>query len=734
MIFLAPALLFGIGAVAAPIVLHLIMRRQPQLVVFPPLQFLKAKAESNRRNFRLRHLLLLLLRALLLAIVALAMARPLIPSVGFFAGGQAPVTAVMVFDTSARMDAFKPNLGKRETRLDAAKQRAMTVLAALPEGSHVWVFESRKGQAVLAMDPAVAGKRVERLTSTQDALPLQDVISTALQRTQEQKNARRELYVFTDFNAKDWQAGDYAWAKDLGSDDNSALIIVDVGLDGPINLALSDLTLSSQNPSRQDELRLAASLSTAAPAENVIVELVTFDSQGGEQLRGQTVTSPTPAAAASLKLPPLTGLPEGITQGLVRIVGDDDLAIDNERYFTVYVRPPAKVLLAGNEPLDESTWLLAEAITPTELRAASKSPFESTVVPMSGLDPTLLADQNVLVLHDPGDLADSAWNAIHNFAAAGGGVAINLGASADVRALNRAAPQRVLPGKLERVWRAGEPNWYLAPDDYSHPLLSEFPQLSSDPPWASFPIHKFWQLSAEDWQTRGVSVIASNSIGRPVILEQPIGLGKLIVLTTPLGDPLRGEDSWNDLLNFTGEPAWPGFVLTQRLVDYLSGSSSDRWNYLVGDLAQIKLPVDSGDSALLSLPSGESLQQTLNTSRGIATIASTGAVGSYRLRSGGQASGWERGFSINLRAEATDLRKANIEQVTQSFGKLPHRIVTGNLDWDRKGGAARGDLDLFEPLAFCALFLFLLEFVFSNRFYAAESSRGESVRQSRSAA
>ena len=63
MTFLHLTLLAGTALVALPIVLHLIMRRRPTRLEFPALRFIQKRHDVNRRRLRLRHLLLLLLRA-----------------------------------------------------------------------------------------------------------------------------------------------------------------------------------------------------------------------------------------------------------------------------------------------------------------------------------------------------------------------------------------------------------------------------------------------------------------------------------------------------------------------------------------------------------------------------------------------------------------------------------------------------------------------------------------------
>ncbi len=80
MAFVNLSLLFGTLLVGIPIVLHLVMRQKPKQLVFPAIRFLQKRQETNRRTLRLRHWLLLLLRCLAVALVAVALARPSVSS------------------------------------------------------------------------------------------------------------------------------------------------------------------------------------------------------------------------------------------------------------------------------------------------------------------------------------------------------------------------------------------------------------------------------------------------------------------------------------------------------------------------------------------------------------------------------------------------------------------------------------------------------------------------------
>ena len=98
-----PILLTGAALVGLPVLLHLIMRQEPRRLPFPAFRFLKQRRQINQRKIRLRHLLLLLLRMGLIALICLSLWQPTVLSDGFSLRGGRPVAAVIVLDTSPSM-------------------------------------------------------------------------------------------------------------------------------------------------------------------------------------------------------------------------------------------------------------------------------------------------------------------------------------------------------------------------------------------------------------------------------------------------------------------------------------------------------------------------------------------------------------------------------------------------------------------------------------------------------
>ncbi len=80
MTFLTTSLLFGLAAIAIPIIIHLLNRSKPRPIDWGAMQFLVASSTARSRRVQIEDGILLCLRCLGLALLALAMARPFLPS------------------------------------------------------------------------------------------------------------------------------------------------------------------------------------------------------------------------------------------------------------------------------------------------------------------------------------------------------------------------------------------------------------------------------------------------------------------------------------------------------------------------------------------------------------------------------------------------------------------------------------------------------------------------------
>jgi len=132
--FLHPLALLGLAAAAIPALLHLLQRRTPPELDFPPLRYLAAAERASARRLKLRHLVLLLLRTALIVFVVLAAARPLVPARS--GGAHAPTAVAVILDNSISAGAMADG----RPVLDRLRVTAHTTLSRASPADRVWLL------------------------------------------------------------------------------------------------------------------------------------------------------------------------------------------------------------------------------------------------------------------------------------------------------------------------------------------------------------------------------------------------------------------------------------------------------------------------------------------------------------------------------------------------------------------------------------------------------------------
>jgi hypothetical protein len=704
--FVTPALLGGAALIAVPIVLHLIMRREAQKLRFPALRFVQLRRSVNQHRLRLRHLLLLALRCAVIALLAFALARPTLRSSGATGKVDAPVASVLVFDNSVRMEYRHAN----QTRLERAKELALWLLERLPADSPVTIVDRAGRQRGQDLDRSAAELRVERLATSAAVRPMEDALRDAARWLEDKRDYRGEIYVFTDLAAEAWPApmrAEFAQLLDELKDSN--VYLIDVGVDEPRNIGLGALQLSSQQlaPGGMLEIRSEVmATNVQSEAGEVVAELYVGGDVGNAEKRGQLGLPLSRERPVEFSV---SGLELGTHQGYVQINRSDGLPADDVRYFSVDVRPPLRVLLVGETA--EDTLFLREALSPSAAAGVAQSRCACEVRAFHELSNVALADFAAVCLLDPPPLAAEVWKVFVDFAERGGGVGVFLGRNAKRDEMNRPEPQQLLPAKLR--WASHEAT-FLRPVAVEHPALAELRSLADTVPWSEFPVFKFWELEAGTEQAHVVTTYAS---GKPALVERPIGSGRVLMMTTSLSDAAF-DDPWNLLP--TGTDPWPFLVLANGIANYLCGVGDAPLNYLAGQAVVLRLsPEERVSSYVLQMPDGSAVRQSLAPGQQDLSIAATEALGNYRVRAGGRDGQLDRGFSINLPAEATRLERVPAAELVDALGKERTRVARTQQEIELRVGLGRMGHELFPALIIAVALVLAAEQLLANRFYSA---------------
>ena len=710
MTFLNASILAGTALVALPIVLHLIMRRKPRHLEFPALRFLEASRETNQRQLRLRHLLLLALRVAAILLLAVAMARPSVKFSGVLGSQKAPVAVAMVFDTSMRMEYLHEN----RSRLEAAQDFGLWVLSQLPKESEIAVLDAQRGPATFQAHRGAARHRIEQLAPTAAAQPTVTVLEEAVRLLGTSKLAGRELYVFTDMARVSWPTETAAALQGLlASQPELGIYVIDVGVENPTNTSLSELRLSDQVISSRAPLTISTDIRHRGEEETRTVEVFLEDRSGPRteqnvQKSRQQIVELSADSSQRVEFK-IDLLEQGTHQGYVEISGTDALTCDNRRFFTVDVKDAWRVLVVASQPTAERGQYLTNALAPARFRREGRARFDCDLIGYGELVQKNLGDYAAVWLLDPPGLEPATWTKLEDYARAGHGLAVCLGREADksVEAFRTSAALALLPGKIARVVRS--PEGYLKPGLSQHPILDEFRKIDQTVPWDLAPVRRYWQMKdrADD-----VSVIVSFSDGGPAILERPLGTGRVVVITTPISDPLHGE-TWNRL------PAeWPFVILVNGMASYLVGSLDQTLNYSAGETVALQLdPQLDHRSYAMSAPGNFEVRLTPDLAQNTLVITSTDSVGNYRVAAGGTDDAYRGGFSVNLASEQTNLTRTDEEHLQEVFGEASFRMARQRSELEGNINRGRVGRELFPSMILLLAFILAAEHVLANRFY-----------------
>lgn len=426
-------MLAGLAGVLLPVLAHLLSRKRYDSVDWGAMQFLELDP-SARRNLRLEDLLLLLVRMLLVALLAIALARPWFN--GSWLGRWASTTSrdvVIVIDGSYSMG-WEGTAGTPQAN---SIHLARHFVQDLRGGDTVMVLDARE-QPRLAL-PGPTRDR-ERIRQALDDLPapsgtanLHEAISKGLQLLATGTNVQRELLVLTDYQALSWKPDDETlWAR---IDDLKAqatvpprIWVMDASngeLGKASNFAVQRLQLSRELAVPGVPVRFSSKVhysgGEAPIARQVYVEV------NGQRLADQTLRlNLTPDGEATVEFERQFDKPGS---QLVSVVLDQDaLPGDNRSDAAVLVADSLPVVLVdGDRKLDPTRSETFFAKAALSAAGADVSWIKPSVVTPDQLNAETLRTAAVIVLANVASLTPETQSLLERSVASGRGLLFALG-------------------------------------------------------------------------------------------------------------------------------------------------------------------------------------------------------------------------------------------------------------------------------------------------------------------
>lgn len=192
--FLYPAFLFGLLALAVPVIVHLFYFRRFKTVYFTNVKFLKELKQETSARQKLKNLLVLLMRCLAIAVLVFAFAQPFIPTGSAVKQG---LKSVSIFiDNSYSMSA----MDKEISLFEKAKIRAREIIQGYKDEDKFQVltndFEG-KHQRLLSKEDALA--MIDELKVSPAVRNMSEILKRQAQVLNTSDRALKIAYVISDF-------------------------------------------------------------------------------------------------------------------------------------------------------------------------------------------------------------------------------------------------------------------------------------------------------------------------------------------------------------------------------------------------------------------------------------------------------------------------------------------------------------------------------------------------------
>ncbi|MBN2578483.1 MAG: VWA domain-containing protein [Pirellulales bacterium] len=721
--FLPPPLAFGfahlpmlgwLAAAAVPVVIHLLSRRRYREVSWAAMEYLLAAVRRHKRRMLFEQWLLLAVRTAIIILIVLAAAEPYRRRTALiFAPGE-NTQRVLVFDGSYSM-AYRP---AEQSRFDRAKELARQIVENSPQGdAFTLLLMSSPPRAIVAaptVERAEMLREIESLALPQSVADLPAALTLlekhlSQARRENPRLARQQVFFLTDLQRITWEpqlAGAALTAfrrRSAAVAERAALVVLDVGQPAAPNLAVAALR-AFDLPALQDRQIHFETL------------LRNF---GGQAKSNQPVELLVDGRKVEQKLIDVPPGPETAVDFTYRFIapGDhaveihapgDALEVDNRRWRIVPVRAALRVLCIDGRPsgggIQGTADYVSLALAPQP--SGVPAPVKVEAAPESALLERELSHYDCVFLCNVAQFTDHEARLLDAYLQAGGNLVILPGDQLKPDRYNRVlgAPQagkasvegrwsmvenprrpttndqrptnperiRLLPARIDKL--VPRDRYRLDPRGYRHPLLSAF-RDHGEKALLTTPLFEYFKLDVPKDSSARVALAAAG--GDPLIVEETIHRGRVVLLAIPIDEP------------GTPLPRWPSFLpLIQEILAFCVAGEAEQHNLRVGQPLVVRLPEATvGLDAELQTPDGRLIALTPETSSSAAAwrFTETWQSGIYELRFSDPARG-RRLYAVNVNPAEGNLAAVSPDRLRNDvWPGVACTIQTTWQDLDRPG-------------------------------------------------
>jgi len=659
MTFLNASLILGGLAVAIPIALHLLSRRQPKRVVFPSIGLLRNKASLTQSRAKIKKWWLLAARIALILLLALTLAQPMI-GVAYsttwisvaammllgisllamasvaksqnqqrsFVRGLAMIGCLLVFGstiwsclTLARSTDATVNLNvpqavaiiidngpsaawtdRRGQHLERIKRVGESFIDGLPDSSQICMIDRSTKTATFTLDKNRSKTKLRQLEVIESPRPIEEQFAIASQVLKTSNLESKLIFCVSGLTEFSWNHRSSADEKPVPIKlDEVNLTIFDIGEFEGRNWSLSLPQLADQSPPANTSLPISFTVSNnennGANDVSVTAELEIFENNPSlPMLQNGEIISPNTFPADRRSV----SMKQGSAQQL--ILNLPALPIGTHH---------GRVRLAGQDALglDDVRYFSVKITPPSRLLVVSNSREESSVVSNAVTVNSEVASSPEY-LTDEISFEDLPIVRMQNYSV----VALIDPPPQDAtyrlaeEYLNGGGRVLVCFGNQSQLqsskgqWFQGTPRRWRSPDPGTFLQLvdSRHPallSLSENVPWGNFRIQQYWRV--EPNEKDGVMAIFAGTDHPAIIERQWVNNeqdDQQIGTLLMINTPFPAINEENQNWNrLFGTNAWPAWLLCRQMIEYLANRSTVANNTMVGNQFALRVKKSSNE-------------------------------------------------------------------------------------------------------------------------------------------
>jgi len=606
MIFLNPAILFGLLAASIPVIIHLFNLRKLKKIEFSTLAFLKELQKNKIRKIKLKQWILLALRVLIILFVVMAFARPALQSIQI--GGTtsaAKTTAIFILDDTFSMSV----VDQKGSYFNQSKEIISQVIAQLQEGDEVGlilVSAPKKGNK-LTSNLSEFIKNIEQLDLSYSSGDLNSAIVKASQLISESKNFNKEIYVLSDFQKNKITKENINSDLSEPLNESVRLYSFDLSDKDVFNLSVDELKINNQIFEKDKPVNFSVTITNNSKQDvnSAVVSLFMDDERAAQKSfdvnAGQSTIVDIEAA------PKQTGYIDVVAE-----IETDEIEQDNKRFASLFIPEIISVGMFAENPDDLTFVELA-------LQTAGEGKYQIEKKNVNQINSQQLNKYQTIIITANSLVAGNEQ--IKNYLKDGGGLILFPSSAADAGKINQLYSQLGLRINTTFVGKVNGSDLKIKFDktDFSHPVFQNIFQNEEKKKYESPELNAYYKISSAGNQI--ISLVDGSSF----LSEYKISKGKIFVFNSV---PVL---SWSDF------PIKSIFApLINKSVAYLSSKERDENVFLAGEEVNVNLKSTNLSQIKIMKPDNaeEFINLSENSGRDYLAYSNTNIAGSYKFYSG----------------------------------------------------------------------------------------------------